>query len=71
MPKLTVDGVEVTVEHVAALNQEALLKVDYSAALEKFRRVSRLKKELILLPSSHPILRILHPPCWHWIRDSM
>jgi hypothetical protein len=42
----TIDGVEVTVEHVAALNQEALLKVDYSAALEKFRRVSRLKKEL-------------------------
>jgi len=42
----TVDGVEVTVEHVAALNQEALLKVDYSAALEKFRRVSRLRKEL-------------------------
>jgi hypothetical protein len=42
----TVDGVEVTVEHVAALNQEALLKVDYSAALEKFRRVARLKKEL-------------------------
>ena len=42
----TVDGVEVTVEHVAALNQEALLQADYSAALEKFRRVSRLKKEL-------------------------
>jgi len=42
----TVDGVEVTVEHVAALNQETLLKADYSAALEKFRRVSRLKKEL-------------------------
>ncbi len=42
----TVDGVEVTVEHVAALNQESLLKADYGAALEKFRRVSRLKKEL-------------------------
>ena len=42
----TVDGVEVTVEHVHALNQDALLKVDYAAALEKFRRVSRLKKEL-------------------------
>jgi hypothetical protein len=42
----TVDGIEVTVEHVAALNQEALLKVDYASALEKFRRVSRLKKEL-------------------------
>ena len=42
----TIDGVEVTVEHVHALNQEALLKVDYASALEKFRRVSRLKKEL-------------------------
>ncbi|MGA3089900.1 MAG: hypothetical protein ABSD75_14890 [Terriglobales bacterium] len=41
-----VDGVEITVDQVAALNQEALLKVDYTAALEKFRRVSRLKKEL-------------------------
>ena len=51
----TVDGVEVTVEHVAALNQDALLKVDYSAALEKFRRVSRLKKELERRP---PIRRV-------------
>lgn len=42
----TVDGVEVTVDHVNALNQEALLRVDYAAALEKFRRVSRLKREL-------------------------
>ncbi|MGA9904282.1 MAG: hypothetical protein WBQ39_20245 [Terriglobales bacterium] len=50
----TVDGVEVTVEHVAALNQDQLLKVDYSAALEKFRRVSRLRKELERRP---PIAR--------------
>jgi hypothetical protein len=42
----TVDGVEVTVEHVAAMNQQALLKLDYTAALEKFSRVSRLKREL-------------------------
>jgi len=42
----TVDGVEITVEHVAALNPEALMKLDYAAALDKFRRVSRLKKEL-------------------------
>jgi hypothetical protein len=41
-----VDGVEVTVAHVAAMNQEALLKLDYAAALEKFSRVSRLKREL-------------------------
>ncbi len=42
----TVDGMEVTVEHINAMNREALLRVDYSAALEKFRRVARLKKEL-------------------------
>lgn len=50
----TVDGVEVTVEHVNALNQEALLKVDYGAALEKFRRVSLLKKELERRPPIRP-----------------
>ena len=41
-----VDGVEITVEHVNSLNQESLMKVDYSSALDKFRRVARLKKEL-------------------------
>jgi hypothetical protein len=54
----TVDGVEVTVEHVAALNEETLLKVDYSVALEKFRRVSRLRKELERRP---PIRRAQRP----------
>ncbi len=53
-----VDGVEVTVEHVAALNEEALLKVDYATALDKFRRVSRLKKELERRP---PIRRSQKP----------
>src|ERR1019366_8259442 len=57
----TVDGVEVTVEHVAALNQEALLKVYYSAALEKFRRVSRLKKEL----ERRPPIRRVNPDSTH------
>jgi hypothetical protein len=42
----TVDGFEVTVDHVASLNEEALLQVDYAAALEKFRRFAQLKKEL-------------------------
>ncbi len=55
----TVDGVEVTVEHIAALNQENLLKVDYSTALDKFRRVSRLKKELERRP---PIRRAQSDP---------
>ena len=42
----TVDGIEVTVEHVAALEQTEMLRADYGAAQEKFKRVSRLKKEL-------------------------
>jgi hypothetical protein len=42
----TVDGVEVTVEHVAAIEQREMLQADYGSAQEKFRRVSRLKKEL-------------------------
>jgi len=59
----TVDGVEVTVDHVAALNEGALLRVDYSAALEKFRRVSRLKKELERRP---PIRRTPRPASAAW-----
>jgi len=42
----TVDGFEVTVDHVASLNEQALLQIDYAAALEKFRRFAQLKKEL-------------------------
>jgi hypothetical protein len=56
-----VDGVEVTVEHVASLNQQALLKVDYSAALEKFLRVSRLKKELERRPPIRRANLVLTP----------
>ncbi|MFI5113990.1 MAG: hypothetical protein ACHP7J_02515 [Terriglobales bacterium] len=55
----TVDGVEVTVEHVAALNETELLKGDYSAALEKFRRVSRLKKELERRPPIQPARHVV------------
>ncbi len=55
----TVDGVEVTVEHVAAIEQTEMLKSDYSSALEKFRRVSRLKKELDRRP---PIRKSLLTP---------
>ncbi len=54
----TVDGVDVTVEHIAAMEASDLLKIDYSAALDKFRRVSRLKKALEHHP---PIRRITRP----------
>jgi hypothetical protein len=41
-----VDGIDVTVEHVQALQEGELLKIDYVEALDKFRRVSKLKKEI-------------------------
>jgi hypothetical protein len=55
----TVDGVEVTVEHVAAIEKGEMLSADYGSALEKFRRVSQLKKELDRRP---PIRRSLLTP---------
>ncbi len=55
----TVNGVEVTVEHVAAIGQEEMLQADYGGALEKFRRVSKLKKELDRRP---PIRKSLLAP---------
>lgn len=55
----TVDGVEVTVEHVAAIEQKEMLSAAYDSALEKFRRVSKLKKELDRRP---PIRKSLLTP---------
>ena len=55
----TVDGVEVTVDHVAAIQGKQLLDADYGSTLEKFRRVSKLKKELDRRP---PIRRSLLTP---------
>lgn len=55
----TVDGVEVTVDHVAAIEEKQLLQADYGSAFEKFRRVSKLKKELDRRP---PIRRALLTP---------
>jgi hypothetical protein len=55
----TVDGVEVTVDHVAAIEQAEMLQADYGNALEKFSRVSRLKKELDRRP---PIRKSLLAP---------
>lgn len=55
----TVDGVEVTVDHVAAIEEKQLLEADYGSTFEKFRRVSKLKKELDRRP---PIRRSLLTP---------
>jgi hypothetical protein len=55
----TVDGVEVTVDHVAAIEGKQMLAADYGSTFEKFRRVSKLKKELDRRP---PIRRSLLAP---------
>src|SRR4029077_10785872 len=55
----TVDGVEVTVDHVAAIEGKQMLEADYGSTFEKFRRVSKLKKELDRRP---PIRRALLAP---------
>lgn len=52
-----VDGMDVTVEHVSALQESELLRIDYGTALEKFRRVSKLRKAL----QEHPPLRRVPP----------
>ena len=49
----TVDGIDVTVEHIGALKEMELLRIDYSSALEKFLRISRLKRTL----EKHPPMR--------------
>jgi hypothetical protein len=46
----SVDGVDVTVDHVKALDENGLLKLDYGHALEKFHRVSKLKQTLDQMP---------------------
>ena len=57
-----VDGVDVTVEHVAALEESELLRIDYGAALDKFRRVSKLKKTLDQHPPIRRSPRLVRPP---------
>jgi hypothetical protein len=46
----SVDGVDVTIDHVKAMDEDGLLKLDYGTALEKFHRVSRLKQTLEQMP---------------------
>jgi hypothetical protein len=41
-----VDGVDVTVDLVAAMDEDEILNTDYGTSLERFRRVIKLKKSL-------------------------
>ncbi len=42
----SVDGVDITIDQVKLLDENRLLNLDYGSALEKFHRVSRLKRTL-------------------------
>jgi hypothetical protein len=53
-----VDGLDVTVDHVAAMDGNELLKSDYSHSLERFQRVAKLRTALERRP---PIRRIQRP----------
>ncbi|HYA24013.1 MAG TPA: hypothetical protein VEF05_07620 [Terriglobales bacterium] len=57
----TVDGVDVTVDHIAALSESELLRIDYGIALEKFRRVSRLRRSLEQRPPMRRAPRPIAP----------
>jgi len=57
-----VDGIDVTVDHVAAMEENALLRVDYGVAFEKFRRVSKLKRTLDQRPPVRRAPRLVNPP---------
>jgi hypothetical protein len=45
-----VEGVDVTVDLVAAMDENEILATDYSVSLERFRRVTKLKKSLEMQP---------------------
>lgn len=57
----TVDGMDVTVDHVAAFQESELLRSDYDSALEKFRRVSKLRKTLEHRPPLRRKPQSVHP----------
>lgn len=57
-----VDGVDVTVDDVGSLKEPELLSLDYGQALQKFWRVSQLKKVLERRPPLRRMPQLLRPP---------
>jgi len=45
-----VDGLDVTVDLVAAMDEDEILKTDYSKAIDRFRRIIQLKRSLEAQP---------------------
>jgi hypothetical protein len=57
----SVDGVDVTVDQVKGMDENGLLQLDYYDALDKFRRVSKLKQTLENKPPVKPGARAARP----------
>jgi hypothetical protein len=57
-----VDGVDVTVEDVSSLKEPELMSLDYGQALEKFWRVSQLKKVLDRRPPLRRVPQFVRNP---------
>jgi hypothetical protein len=57
-----VDGVDVTVEDVSSLKEPDLMSLDYGQALQKFWRVSQLKKVLERRPPLRRIPQLVRNP---------
>jgi hypothetical protein len=55
-----VDGVDVTVDHVSSLRESELLRIDYGTSLDKFRRVSKLRRVLQQNPPIKLSPRLVH-----------
>jgi hypothetical protein len=66
----TVDGVDVTIEHVASMQESELLKLDYLQATDKFRRVSQLKKVLERRPPIRRKPQLVAPPAVPAVRPT-
>jgi hypothetical protein len=58
----TVEGIDVTVEDVSSLKEPELLSLDYGQALQKFWRVSQLKKVLDRRPPLRRIPQLVRNP---------
>jgi len=58
----TVDGMDVTVDHIKAMDEDGLLSLDYFDALDKFRRVSKLKQTLEQRPPMKRGAKTPRPP---------
>ena len=67
----TLDGVDVTVDEIAELHESELLRADYASALDRFQRISKLRKSLEQRPPMRRSLRESGPAKARAVRPSL